>query len=195
MQSLSEARSSGPCAAAYFCANAEASRAMSSRPLAQRRHANRENVQPVEQILAEFALADRLRRGRGWWRRSRARRPCASASCPPARIRPPAARAAASSADRRGSSPTSSRKIVPPSASAKRPSRLLRRAGERARLVAEELALDERGRNRRAVDLDERLVPAPAGGVDRPGDQLLAGAGFAQDQHRRVGAGHLLHVV
>ena len=34
------------------------------------------------------------------------------------------------------------------------------RAGERAALVAEELGLQELGRNRRAVDLDERAGPA-----------------------------------
>ena len=41
------------------------------------------------------------------------------------------------------------------------------RAGERAALVAEQLALDQLLGNRRAVDLDERAVPPAAARVDR----------------------------
>ena len=50
-----------------------------------------------------------------------------------------------------GRSPTSSRKSVPPSASSKRPTCCADRAGERALLVAEELALEQRRRDRGAV--------------------------------------------
>ena len=62
-------------------------------------------------------------------------------------------------------------------------------AGERAGLVAEELALHEVGRDRGAVDRDHRPIGPRAGAVDRPGDQLLAGAAFAAHQHaaRRPG--------
>ena len=56
-------------------------------------------------------------------------------------------------------------------------------AGERARLVAEELALHEVGRNRGAVDRDHRPIGALAGAVDGPGDELLARAALAADQH------------
>ena len=52
-------------------------------------------------------------------------------------------------------SPISSRKSVPPSACLKRPSRLPGRSGEGALLVAEELTLEERLGERRAVELDE----------------------------------------
>ena len=62
-----------------------------------------------------------------------------------------------------GSSPISSRKIVPPSAEREAPVALLGRAGERALFMAEELALDQLRRNRRAIDFDERLVAAAAG--------------------------------
>ena len=65
-------------------------------------------------------------------------------------------------------------------------------AGEGAFLVAEQLALDQCGRQRRAVDRDERPRAAPAAVVERARDQLLAGSGLAQDQHRRIRRGHLL---
>ena len=64
-------------------------------PLAQRRHADRQHVQPVVQVFAELALRAPAPRGRARWRRSRGRRrrpPCWS---PAARSRLPAARAAA----------------------------------------------------------------------------------------------------
>ena len=60
-------------------------------------------------------------------------------------------------------------------------------AGEGALLVAEQLALDQPRGQGGAVDLDERLVRAPAAGVDRPGDQLLAGPGLAGDEDGGVG--------
>ena len=62
-------------------------------------------------------------------------------------------------------------------------------AGEGAALVAEELGLDHRRRHGAAVDDDEGLGRAAAGEVQRLGDALLAGAGFALHEHRRVGAG------
>ena len=47
-------------------------------------------------------------------------------------------------------------------------------------------------RDRRAVDADERLLGAVGAGVDVARQHLLAGAGFAGDQHRGVGGGDLL---
>ena len=54
------------------------------------------------------------------------------------------------------------------------------RAGERAADVAEELAFEQAFAQRAAVDADERPIAALAQLVDRVGDQLLAGARFAQ---------------
>ena len=62
------------------------------------------------------------------------------------------------------------------------------RAGERALLVAEQLALQQAFRHGGAVDGDEGLRGARARGVDGPGDQLLAGAAFALDEDGQVGA-------
>ncbi len=62
-------------------------------------------------------------------------------------------------------------------------------AGEGAALVAEELALDELPRQRRAVDRHEGPGLARRVDVDRAGEQVLAGAGRAAQQHRRVGLG------
>ena len=62
-----------------------------------------------------------------------------------------------------------------------------RRAGEGALLVAEQLAFDEVRRQGRAVDRDERRASAGARLVDGVGQQLLAGARLAEEQHRAVG--------
>src|SRR5207245_872585 len=59
-------------------------------------------------------------------------------------------------------------------------------ACERTFFVTEQLAFKQAGRNRRAVQLDECPLLAPAAVVDRPGNKLLSGAGFAEQQDRRV---------
>ena len=61
--------------------------------------------------------------------------------------------------------------------------------GEGPFLVAEQLAFEQRLGDRRAVDGDERLIAAAAEVVDRLADDFLAGAVFAEDQHRQVGVG------
>ncbi len=67
-------------------------------------------------------------------------------------------------------------------------------AGKGARFMAEKFALDQCRRNRRAIDLDERLVVAPAGAVNGSCDHFFSRAGFAENQHRGIGGGNLLHV-
>ena len=69
------------------------------------------------------------------------------------------------------------------------------RAGERAALVAEQLALDQRRRQRRAVHAHERVTAAAAPAVHRAREQLLARAGLAEDHDRGVGRRHLEHPV
>ena len=64
--------------------------------------------------------------------------------------------------------------------------------GERAALVAEELALEQRLGQRAAVLGHELLVPARARIMDGAGEQILAGAGLARQQDRRVGLRDLL---
>ena len=58
--------------------------------------------------------------------------------------------------------------------------------------MAEQLGLDQLLRQGRAVDEDERLVRAQTVPVDQAGDELLAGAAFALDQHGHVAARDLL---
>jgi hypothetical protein len=58
-------------------------------------------------------------------------------------------------------------------------------AGEGAFHVAEQLALQQRLGDRRAVDRHERRLRAAAAAVDRARDQVLAGAALAGDQHVR----------
>ena len=60
--------------------------------------------------------------------------------------------------------------------------RALGRAREGAALVAEELALEERLGDGRAVDRDERPAPPVRDLVDAPREHLLAGAALADER-------------
>ncbi|MCY1288265.1 hypothetical protein D9M70_372960 [compost metagenome] len=73
-------------------------------------------------------------------------------------------------------------------------------SGEGSGLVTEQLALDQGFRHRRAIDGDEGSLAPVAAVVQRAGKALLAGAGFAIEQHiqrlaaQALGAGeHLAH--
>ena len=78
---------------------------------------------------------------------------------------------------------------------------LLAGVGEGAALVAEQLALEQLLGQRRAGDVDERTVRAVAVEVNGLGGEVLAGSGFAGEQHGGGAAGgdareqrlHLLH--
>ena len=61
------------------------------------------------------------------------------------------------------------------------------RAGERAAHVAEQLRLEQRFRNRAAVERDEAVHAPRAVVMNRARDDLLAGAGLAGDEDRAVG--------
>src|SRR6185437_7114672 len=67
---------------------------------------------------------------------------------------------------------------------------LVRRAGERAFLVAEQLVLENFLGKGRAIEGEERPFGALALRVHGTRDQLLAGARFAEDQHARVRRRH-----
>ena len=67
------------------------------------------------------------------------------------------------------------------------------RAGERAFFVAEQFALEQIVRQARAIDDHERPALTPAGLVHGMRKQLLAGARFAQQQHRQMRRSHALH--
>src|SRR5262249_23191396 len=66
----------------------------------------------------------------------------------------------------------------------------LDRSGERAFLMAEQLAFDQPTRQRGAVDLDEWFIAAGAGRMDGAGKKFLAGTGLAGDEHGSIGLGH-----
>ena len=66
--------------------------------------------------------------------------------------------------------------------------------GVRALLPAEQLALHQPGGQRGAVHLDQQAAAAGAVPVDGLGDQLLADAGLAANQHRGARRRHLLHL-
>src|SRR5262249_15212711 len=66
------------------------------------------------------------------------------------------------------------------------------RPGEGSAHVAEELALDETRRDRSAVDFHEWALTTSAPAVDRPREELLARAGLADQENRRVRPRHVL---
>jgi hypothetical protein len=70
----------------------------------------------------------------------------------------------------------------------------LRGAGirEGALLPAEQLALDERGRQGRAIHADERRSATAAGVMQQAGGDALARAGLAEQEHGGRGRRHLL---
>ena len=70
-----------------------------------------------------------------------------------------------------------------------------RAAGLRAVAIAEELGLDVVLGDGGAVELDEDAIAAQALGVHGAGDEFLAGAGFAVDEHAAVGGGHELDLL
>ena len=57
--------------------------------------------------------------------------------------------------------------------------------------MAEELAFHQGFGDAAAVDRDERLIPALAFLVDRPGDQFFSRTAFARDEHIGLGPGNL----
>jgi hypothetical protein len=59
------------------------------------------------------------------------------------------------------------------------------RVGERAFFMPEQFALDQGGRNRRAIDRDERLIGARRTVMNSFGDEVLARAAFSEKQNRR----------
>ena len=67
-------------------------------------------------------------------------------------------------------------------------------AGKGARFMAEEFALDQCRRNRRAIHLDERPVVAPASAMNRSRDHFFSRTGFAENQDRSIGGRDLLRL-
>ena len=153
---------------------------------AQRRRGDRDDVEAVEEVLAEAPGGDlgaQIAVGRGddahvGAARCRRRRGSYSPSC----------------STRRSFTCTDGRELadlVEEERAARGLARSARRAcatraGERAALVAEELALEDRLGDRRAVDGDERRPRARAVLVDVAREQLLAGAALAEDEHGRA---------
>ena len=88
-------------------------------------------------------------------------------------------------------SPISSRKSVPAFGELEAPLFAGMGAGKCALFVAEQLGFDQALGQRGATDFDERLVRAQRVVVNRVGDELLAGARLAANEHGRVGPGHL----
>src|SRR5580658_112376 len=74
------------------------------------------------------------------------------------------------------------------------PCSLGNRAGESPSLMSEQLALQQRRRNRRAVNCYEPLLPARAGIMNSPCNHFLASARLASDQHGAIRGCYCRHL-
>ncbi len=156
-------------------------------PLAQRRHADLDDVDAVEQVLAELALGDQRRQVLVGGRQDAHvdREFPGLADRPHALFLDDAQQLDLHVQRQVGDLVQEQRAALGGLDQA-----LLvgDRAGEAALLVAEQLAFHQLGRDRAAVHRHERPVAARAGVVDQVRDQLLAGARLAVDVHRRLAA-------
>ena len=154
-------------------------------PRAERRDLQHDPAEPVVQVLAEAALADR-RAQVAMRRRDQADVHVAGA----ARAHRPHLALAEEPEEHRLGVGGELRHLVeehgPAVRLAEKPGPPLEGARERAALVAEELAPEKLARQGAAVHRLEARGAAAAQPVDGRGDQLLAGAGLAEDQDRDV---------
>src|SRR5215471_17181716 len=161
------------------------------RPLGEGRDADREYVQPIEQILAEaagFHIGDEVAVGRGddphvdLYRLARADRLDLVFLDRAQQLHLRGGRKLANFVEEQRAAGCFHElaRVA------------LGRAGEGALLVAEQDRLDEIVGNGPAIDRDERLRAPLAGAMDGARDQLLADTGLAFDQHRNDRARGLL---
>ena len=150
-------------------------------PLAQRRHADREDVQPVVEVLAEVALLDQVDQvavGRRDQAEVDADRTVGADRIDLAVLQ--RAQQLHLDVERQLADLVEEERAAV--GLAELADMLVGGAGEGALLVAEEDALDEIVGNRAAIDRDERSSAAVAGALDGARDQLLADARFAFDR-------------
>ncbi len=160
-------------------------------PLAERRHFDRHDVEAVEQILAEPSFADLV--SRSLLVAASTRTSTWIGLAPPIRVTTPSCSTRSTLACAESDmSPISSRNSVPPSACSNFPGPVGHGAGERSLHVTEQLALDQLRGNRGAVHLDEGAFASGRGFVQRPRDQLLAGAVLTGDEHPGRRRSHLV---
>ena len=155
-------------------------------PVAERRHRDRKDVEPVEQVAAEPALPGFLEQiaiGRGDDADVDVDRPRTAEALDLAVLQH--AQELRLELERQLADLVEEERAAIGQLEAAGLRRV--RAGEGAALVAEQLALDQRRRQRGAVDDDERPVAPAALAVERAREQLLARARLAEEQDGRVG--------
>src|SRR5207253_920732 len=72
----------------------------------------------------------------------------------------------------------------------KAPDAAINRASKSTFQMAEEFAFNQTGRDRAAVDFDQRMIAASAAAVNRAGDEFFARAGFAVNERGGIGRGY-----
>ena len=160
-------------------------------PIAQRRHRDGDDVEPIEQILSKPFLLDHLREiliGRGDDTNIDTDRPRRAEPLELAFLK----HAQDLRLGHRGEVADLVEEQRAGVGQLEAPFLAAGGAGEGALLVAEQLGLQEILGQGGAVDGDERAVLARRALVDGPRHALLAGAALAEDEHGGRGVGHLL---
>ena len=159
----------------------------------KRRHDDRKHVEPEEQVLAKLAAREHAPRDRDASPRGCARRHGAARRCRRARTRAPARTRSSFTCMSKLMSPISSRNSVPPSASSKRPMRVVNApVNAPFSWPNSSLSSSSRGIAPQLTGTNGRLRPRRKL-VNAPRDELLAATGLAADQHRAVVARDLSH--
>src|SRR5215469_13795700 len=156
-------------------------------PLAQRWYANRRHIETVVQILPKQTLPNQLAEiivGSGDHPDIGTDRHAAADCCELALLKHP--QKAGLRLDRHIADLVEKQRA--PLRLLKTPHAARRRPGERALLVAEQLALNQLPRDSSHIDSDEWTILSFAEIVKRPRYQLLASAALADDRHGEVGA-------
>ncbi len=158
-------------------------------PLAQRRQLDRENVQPIQQVLAQLADPHRILRNPirrrddahiGILRLGRADAHETPGLEHPQQLDLQIHRHLGDLVEKQRAAAGALEETLV----------LAVGAGEAALLVAEDFAFDQIGRDRTAIDREKRPRAAPAEVVHRLRDDLLAAAAFAGDEDRDTGRRH-----
>src|SRR5436190_2183210 len=161
--------------------------------VAQRRHVDRDDVEPVIEVLPEPLLLDQLLE-RPVGRRNDADVDLDVLGAAHPAERPLLERAQELRLERRRHVADLVEEYGPVVGQLEEALLLALGVGERPFFVAEQLALQQRVLERRAGDVHEGLVGPGGLEVDRPGDDVLAGAALAADEDRRgLALGDLVH--
>ena len=163
-------------------------------PVAQRRHVDRNDVEPKEEVFTKLAIGDRLFEVAVGRRDDADVHPYVVLTAEPGELAV-LEHLQQLGLERRRHLADLVKKHRAVVGELELAGLLLDRPGKGAALEAEQLRLEQFGRQRCAVHLDERLVAPERGRVQRPRHQLFAGAALAANEDGNVDVGDAIDEV